>query len=175
MDLLGNRRFKRSRFVICDWWISIRFVCFCVSRFIACDRNYDWRQQKTQLWRQLLNFKVRMFVKSVVRTLTNYWLGKQQHGGHLSRPYTGDLKFFEVGGCDIQGAARPLEVGGSRVAGDIQSSSRRNSGGHWLFLNHCVHTNSPRLSRSILDTAQISQSRVQRKSVLQLAIRASCS
>ena len=26
---------------ICDWWISIRFVCFCVSRFVACDRNYD--------------------------------------------------------------------------------------------------------------------------------------
>ena len=33
--------FKRSRFVICDWWISIRFVCFCVLRFVACDRNYD--------------------------------------------------------------------------------------------------------------------------------------
>ena len=28
-NLLGN---KRSSFVICDWWISIRFVCFCVSR-----------------------------------------------------------------------------------------------------------------------------------------------
>ena len=23
--------------MICDWWISIRFVCFCVSRFVACD------------------------------------------------------------------------------------------------------------------------------------------
>ena len=23
--------FKRSWIVICDWWISIRFVCFCVS------------------------------------------------------------------------------------------------------------------------------------------------
>ena len=22
--------FKRSWFVICDWWISIPFVCFCV-------------------------------------------------------------------------------------------------------------------------------------------------
>ena len=21
--------------MICDWWISIRFVCFCVSRFVA--------------------------------------------------------------------------------------------------------------------------------------------
>ena len=25
--------------MICDWRISIRFVCFCVSRFIACDGN----------------------------------------------------------------------------------------------------------------------------------------
>ena len=25
--------------MICDWRISIRFVCFCVSRFIACDVN----------------------------------------------------------------------------------------------------------------------------------------
>ena len=39
----------------------------CVSRLIACDRNYDWRQRKTQLWRQLLNFRVRMFVKSAVK------------------------------------------------------------------------------------------------------------
>ena len=23
--------------MICDWWISIRFDCFCVSRFVACD------------------------------------------------------------------------------------------------------------------------------------------
>ena len=23
--------------MICDWQISIRFVCFCFSRFIACD------------------------------------------------------------------------------------------------------------------------------------------
>ena len=69
-DLLGNKTyfkgFKRSKFVICDWWISIHFVCFCVSRFVACDRNYDWRQRKTQLWRRLLNFRVRMFVKSAV-------------------------------------------------------------------------------------------------------------
>ena len=58
--------FKRSWPVICDWWISIRFLCFCVSRFVACDHNYDWRQQKTQLWRRLLNFRARMFVKSAV-------------------------------------------------------------------------------------------------------------
>ena len=59
--------FKRSWFVICDWWISIRFVCFCVSRFVACDRNYDWRQRKTQSWRRLLNFRVRVFMKSAER------------------------------------------------------------------------------------------------------------
>ena len=41
-------------------------MCFCVSRFVACDRNYDRRQRKTQLWRRLLNFRVRMFVKSAV-------------------------------------------------------------------------------------------------------------
>ena len=29
----------RLRFVIGA--ISIRFVCFCVSRFVACDRDYD--------------------------------------------------------------------------------------------------------------------------------------
>ena len=43
----------------------------CVSVFqgsAACDRNYDWPQRKMQLWRWLLNFRVRMFVKSVVKT-----------------------------------------------------------------------------------------------------------
>ena len=25
---------KKSWFVICDWWISIPFVCFCVSTFV---------------------------------------------------------------------------------------------------------------------------------------------
>ena len=28
-------------FVICDWWISICVVCFHVSRFVACECNYD--------------------------------------------------------------------------------------------------------------------------------------
>ena len=69
-DLLENKtllqRVQKVMYGICHWWISIRFGCFCVSRFVACDRNYDWRQRKTQLWRQLLNLRVRMFVKSVV-------------------------------------------------------------------------------------------------------------
>ena len=53
--------------MICDGRISILFVCFCVSRFVACDRNYDWWQRKTQLSRGLLNFGVCMFVKSAVK------------------------------------------------------------------------------------------------------------
>ena len=31
-NLLGN---ESLWFVICDWWISIRFVCFSVSRLVA--------------------------------------------------------------------------------------------------------------------------------------------
>ena len=40
-DLLGNTcllaKFKRSWFVICDWWISIRFVCFMLQGLLLCD------------------------------------------------------------------------------------------------------------------------------------------
>ena len=56
-------------FVIGGFWsvlcVSV-FLCFCVSRFVDCDCNYDWWQPKTQLWRQVLNFRVRMFVKRAV-------------------------------------------------------------------------------------------------------------
>ena len=47
--------------MICDWWISIRFVCF---GFVARDCSYDWQVRKMRLWRQLLNFRV--FVKRAV-------------------------------------------------------------------------------------------------------------
>ena len=30
-----------QKVMVSDLWISIRFVCFSVSRFVACDRNYD--------------------------------------------------------------------------------------------------------------------------------------
>ena len=53
-------------FVICDWWISIRFANFFVSRLATCNRNYDWRERKMKLWRRLLNFRVCVFLKSVV-------------------------------------------------------------------------------------------------------------
>ena len=29
-----------QKIMVCDLWISIRFVCFSVSSFVACDRNY---------------------------------------------------------------------------------------------------------------------------------------
>ena len=30
-----------QKVMVCDLWISIRVVCFSVSRFVAFDRNYD--------------------------------------------------------------------------------------------------------------------------------------
>ena len=30
-----------QKVMVCDLWISIRFVCISVSRFVAFDRNYD--------------------------------------------------------------------------------------------------------------------------------------
>ena len=69
-DLLGNRNLLKrvQRVMVCDckWWISMQFVCFCVSRFVACDCNYDWQQWRTPLWRRLLNFTGCMFLKSAV-------------------------------------------------------------------------------------------------------------
>lgn len=40
---LGNRSFLERvlKVVVCDWQILICFVCLCVSRFVACDHNYD--------------------------------------------------------------------------------------------------------------------------------------
>ena len=59
-----------QKVMVCDFWLvdfDTGFVCFCVSRFVACDRNYEWRQPKTQLWRRLLNFRVRVFLKSAIK------------------------------------------------------------------------------------------------------------
>ena len=65
-----------ARAYVCIWTLRPLFpicgcrsvLCFSVSRFVACDRNYDWRQRKTQLWRRLLKFSVRMFVKSAAKS-----------------------------------------------------------------------------------------------------------
>ena len=53
-ELLGHRTWRVQKVMVCDWLFLIRFVCFCGSRLIACDCNYDWRQQKKkQLWKWL--------------------------------------------------------------------------------------------------------------------------
>ena len=100
--LLGNNfnGLKRSWFVICDWWVSIRFVCFCVSRFVACDRNYDWWQRKTQLWRWLLHNRVCTFVKSTVkiaRCVHHPWLSIRctytvEHDCNVTLEWTLDVR-----------------------------------------------------------------------------------
>ena len=54
-------------------WILIRFVYFYISGFVACDRNYHWRQWKMQLWRWLLNFRVCVFLKSAVKDSKTLW------------------------------------------------------------------------------------------------------
>ena len=70
-DLLRNRGLlqwiQRSWFVICDWWILTHFVCFFVWRF-------DWRQQKMQSARLILNFNVRVLLTSTNNNQEhNYW------------------------------------------------------------------------------------------------------
>ena len=54
--------------------ILTKWKALCVSRFLARDRNYDWRQRKTQLWRRHLNFRVRVFVKSAVIDLLVFFI-----------------------------------------------------------------------------------------------------
>ena len=53
--------------MICDWWISILFVCFSFK--VCCLWSfwyYDWWQWKMPLWRWLFNLRVCMCVKSAV-------------------------------------------------------------------------------------------------------------
>ena len=45
---------------------SVLYVSVFQVRFVPCDWNYDWQQGKTHLWRQLLNLRVCMFLKSAV-------------------------------------------------------------------------------------------------------------
>ena len=49
---------KGHGLLFCDLWVSIRFVCFCVTRFVACDRIVNCG---------FLNFRVRVFLKRAVR------------------------------------------------------------------------------------------------------------
>ena len=65
VDLSGNKSLlqQAQKVMVCELWISNRFVCFSVSRFVACHRNYDWRQQKMHLWRRILNSRVKKHSK----------------------------------------------------------------------------------------------------------------
>ena len=60
------------------FWFVIGGFRSVFSGFVACDRNYDWRQRKTELWRRLLNVRVRMFVKSAVTPPKNSRFTKSQ-------------------------------------------------------------------------------------------------
>ena len=66
-ELIGNRSLLKwaQEVIVHDWWISIRFVCFCVPGFISCARNCDWRQRKTQFacfWKAQLSLARNYFI-----------------------------------------------------------------------------------------------------------------
>ena len=75
--------------MVCDLWL-VDFDPFHVSALVACERNYDWRQWKTQLWTRLLSFRVCMFIKSAVSkwqtvvsvTIFCFCLSPVQRGNH---------------------------------------------------------------------------------------------
>ena len=70
--LLGNRTLLKQvqKVMVCDLWL-VDFDLFCLFLCfkVHCLWSYyhDWGLRKMQLWRQLLNFRVHMFVKSSVR------------------------------------------------------------------------------------------------------------
>ena len=87
-----SRPFRKQNFTLMGskgyvlWFVIGRFwsfLCFCVSMFVACDGNYDWKQLQMQLlllilWRWLLNFRVRVFMKSTISSYVSannwqYW------------------------------------------------------------------------------------------------------
>ena len=44
-----TRPLRKQKVMVCDWWILIRFVCFCLSRFVAfelqCSVACFWKAQ----------------------------------------------------------------------------------------------------------------------------------
>ena len=58
----------------CDWWISIHFVCFCVSGFVACDhykRQLRLQQRRMQFFilSWLLNSRVCVLLEIAVTAM----------------------------------------------------------------------------------------------------------
>ena len=56
-DLLGNNvhlhEFKRSWIVICDWWISIRFVCFVFHDSLLCNHPVSGNNRQVNFASQI--------------------------------------------------------------------------------------------------------------------------
>ena len=142
--------------MVCDWWISIHFVCLCVSRFVSCDLNYDWRKRKTQLWRRLLNFRVRMFVKSAVMT---DWI-TAIHWSELGQRYF-SVYYILIFQCFISAVelTNPsviffFQFGGSRPSRFMsvvylsfpRKPKKKKNGAHWLEsttqTQKCVNVNN---------------------------------
>ena len=73
---LHFNEFKCSWLVICDCWISIHSLCFCVSRSTACDGNImtdSSEKYKILLivsWLLHVNFRVHMLSESAVKGFT---------------------------------------------------------------------------------------------------------
>ena len=60
--------------MVCDWWISIHFVCFCVSGFVACDhykRQLRLQQRRMQFFilSWLLNSRVCVLLEIAVTAM----------------------------------------------------------------------------------------------------------
>ena len=70
-ELLGHRTWRVQKVMVCDWLFLIRFVCFCGSRLIACDCNYDWRQQKKK--KTVVKVALVSFMKSAVNDKLNHY------------------------------------------------------------------------------------------------------
>ena len=63
-----------QKFMVCDWWISIHFVCFCVSGFVACDhykRQLRLQQRRMQFFilSWLLNSRVCVLLEIAVTAM----------------------------------------------------------------------------------------------------------
>ena len=76
--ILTDLSFRKQNFTLTGskghgfWFVigrfpSVLYVSVFQGSVVSYDRNYDWRQPKTQLWRRRLNFRVGMFLKSTVR------------------------------------------------------------------------------------------------------------
>ena len=83
-ELLRNRTLLKrvQKVMVCDLWlVDLDPFLWVPSKFVACDRNYDWRQRKTQLWRRVLNLRVLWLISSRHSSnLGRYWCAQRRLG-----------------------------------------------------------------------------------------------